>query len=305
LVDDACDIHRSVSTLSVNSGLPAIFQRYHHELLPESVLTDADLETARDRRNNRVTGISSLRHNSMGMGLSLAYHVVRTLGGELRYAAKPEKYTKFWFSLPHNNGGVLPSERIVFDRPKVRHAGHFAKQQSTTTALPSAATLQEETVPFVKQQSAPSSTALASSSSGAVTTSSTVHSAMMESPSVLVVEDVPICAKLLCTILRQFNCLATWVKNGQEAVDILTKEPERYDLVFMDLRMPIMDGLTATKIIKGKLKMQTPVVALTGEGGDQIRAECMQIGFNAYCKKPMTREELMKVVQEHTGYVHR
>jgi PAS domain S-box-containing protein len=289
----------SNSAHNSTSSLPAIFQRYHQELLPleESLSHGIDLDKASDRRDNIVTGINSLRHNSMGMSLSLAYHLVRTLGGDLRYASKPDKFTRFWFSLPHNNGGVLSSERIVFDRPKVRYAGLYTKPN-------------EEPMQYNKMPApVPTATAMTKSPPlppilAASSTSAPLLPYVMDSPSVLVVEDVPICAKLLCTILRQFKCTATWVKNGQEAVDLLTKEPDRHTLIFMDLRMPVMDGLTATKIIKNKLKLQTPVVALTGEGGDQIRNECMEIGFDAYCKKPMTREELMKVVHEHTGYVH-
>ena len=112
------------------------------------------------------------------------------------------------------------------------------------------------------------------------------------------------CAQLLCTILRQFNCSTTWAKNGQEAIDLLRTDPTAYDLILMDLRMPVMDGLSATKIIKGEMHLNTPVVALTGEGGAQIQEQCKQIGFNAYYNKPLKKEQLVKVIQEQTGYDH-
>ena len=268
----------STSTMEVDGGdkvvvggLPAIFQRYHQELLPEEV--NDDFDKAGDQRNKIESEINSLRVNMVGMGLSLSYHLVSALGGDLRYWSRPPDITKFWFSIPHNNG-ELTSERIVFERNKLRRPSLFIKPE---------------------EQSAVQCNQALVASQGL---------RAMDSPSVLVVEDVPICAKLLCTILRQFKCSAKWVKNGQEAVDLLTKEPDMYNLILMDLRMPVMDGLTATKIIKDKLKMKTPVVALTGEGGDQIREECRLIGFDEYCNKPMKREELLRVIQQHIGYVH-
>jgi CheY-like chemotaxis protein len=81
-----------------------------------------------------------------------------------------------------------------------------------------------------------------------------------------------VCAKLLCTIfLRHFNYSIKWVENGQEAVDLVRKEPNMYNLILMDLRMLVMDGLDATKIIKDELHMKTPVVALTGEGDEMSK----------------------------------
>ncbi len=65
----------------------------------------------------------------------------------------------------------------------------------------------------------------------------------MDPPSILVVEDTAMCAKLLCTTLGKALCSATWVQNGQEAVDLLRASiPGMYSLILMDLRMPVMDG---------------------------------------------------------------
>jgi CheY-like chemotaxis protein len=114
--------------------------------------------------------------------------------------------------------------------------------------------------------------------------------AMMAHPSVLVVEDTPMCAKLLCTILRQFNCSTTWVKNDQESVDLQRAEHAAYSLIIMDLGMPFMDSLAATKLIKDEFHLDTPAVALTGEGGAQIQEQRKEIDFNAYCNRPLKKE---------------
>jgi PAS domain S-box-containing protein len=256
-----------------SSGLPAIFQRYHQELLPEDMI---DLEAAGNIRDRIESGINCHRTNSIGLGLPLSYHLVRSLGGDLRYSTTPE-VTKFWFCIPHNN--VSPeSERIAFERPNLRRSlDDFLKPEKS------------ETDAFRCTKAKVASDGLKA----------------MVCPSILVVEDVAVCAKLLCTILRQFNCSTKWVQNGQEAVDALRQDPDLYSLIFMDLRMPVMDGMTATRIIKHELKVKTPIVALTGEGGTEIKKECMDIGFDAYCNKPMKRDHLLTVIKEHTGYAHK
>ena len=57
-----------------------------------------------------------------------------------------------------------------------------------------------------------------------------------------------------------------------------------------------MNGLTATKIIKNEMKMKTPIVALTGECGMEVQNECMDIGFDTYCNKPMKKGHLVNVI---------
>ena len=255
---------------SNSTELPVIFQRYHQEVLPAEIV---DFEAAGSLRDKIESGINSARNNSVGLGLSLSYHLVMALGGDLRYSSRPN-VSKFWFSLPHNNE-ELESERIVLSQPKPVQGNRFLEMEQS----------EKDAFPFTK-------TKLASDGLKA-----------MELPSILVVEDVPMCAKLICTILRQFNCPTKWVKNGKDAVDLLRKEPGVYSLILMDLKMPIMDGLTATKIIKDELRLEVPVVALTGEGGDGTQELCTEFGCDAYYNKPMKRDQLIRVIQEQTGYV--
>jgi CheY-like chemotaxis protein len=122
-------------------------------------------------------------------------------------------------------------------------------------------------------------------------------------PSILVVEDTKACAKMLCVTLSKFNCSCKWAENGQIAVDILrTSASGSFDLILMDLRMPVLDGLQATRIIKSELKIQTPVVALTGDCNQETRDECEKLGFNAFQAKPMKRDVLKEIIKQFTGY---
>jgi CheY-like chemotaxis protein len=122
-------------------------------------------------------------------------------------------------------------------------------------------------------------------------------------PSILVVEDTAMCAKLLCMILRKTGCSTTWVENGQMAVDLLRDSvPGMYSLILMDLRMPVMDGLCATAIIKKELKITIPVIALTGDTSADVKSQCKEIGFTEYCNKPMKKDQLLGIIEKYTGY---
>jgi CheY-like chemotaxis protein len=99
------------------------------------------------------------------------------------------------------------------------------------------------------------------------------------------------------------------------AVDKLRNAPPGdYDLVLMDLRMPEMDGLTATKILKQEMKLSVPIIALTAETSASIRTECQEIGFDDFYSKPLKRDSLKDVcssiqattsfMQEVTSYIY-
>jgi CheY-like chemotaxis protein len=125
----------------------------------------------------------------------------------------------------------------------------------------------------------------------------------MDPPHVLIVEDTAMCAKLLRMMLSKFHCTSETVENGRFAVDKLRNAaPGEYNLVLMDLRMPVMDGLTATKILKQEMKLTVPIVALTAETTASIRTECEEIGFEDFYSKPLKRDGLKDVLLKHTGY---
>jgi two-component system sensor histidine kinase/response regulator len=68
------------------------------------------------------------------------------------------------------------------------------------------------------------------------------------------------------------------------------------------LRMPVMDGLTAAAVIKKELKINIPVIALTGDTSADVKSQCEEIGFAEYCVKPMKKDKLLEIIQKYTGY---
>ncbi len=106
----------------------------------------------------------------------------------------------------------------------------------------------------------------------------------LKDKSILLVEDHDLNQMLAIAILEELGMKATLAENGQEAVDKMKEGA--YDLVLMDMQMPIMDGLEATKIIREDLKDITPIVALTANATQQHKEKCLAAGMNDYIAKP-------------------
>ncbi len=115
---------------------------------------------------------------------------------------------------------------------------------------------------------------------------------------VLVVDDDFTCRTLLCKILEEVGLVVQKAENGEQAIALF---PEWMpDIVFMDMRMPKMDGLTATRRIKAMDKgRQTPVIALTGLSFDDDRREMLSAGCDDYLAKPLEVEQLFDVMTRH------
>lgn len=118
--------------------------------------------------------------------------------------------------------------------------------------------------------------------------------------SILVVEDNPINQMVIKMITKKWlNTNVTYANNGQEALDFLLETT--YDLILMDLQMPVMDGYEATIAIrKGDAGMQNtnvPIVAVTADVMETTKDRVKEIGMNDYITKPIKKETLFAIVQ--------
>lgn len=109
---------------------------------------------------------------------------------------------------------------------------------------------------------------------------------------ILVAEDNEINQQVIQYILQKIGYTPTIVANGQEAVDAAAAAA--YDIVFMDLQMPEVDGLEATRLIRGNRSLHQPVIiALTANTMEGDEEECLLAGMNDYIGKPVKLEELL------------
>jgi signal transduction histidine kinase/CheY-like chemotaxis protein len=116
---------------------------------------------------------------------------------------------------------------------------------------------------------------------------------------VLLAEDNPINALLARTLLEREGCSVHRAANGQEAVAAAEAAP--YDLILMDLRMPTMDGLQATRALRAR-DIRTPVVALTADAFEDDRKACLAAGMDDFLTKPLEAAALRRVVARWAGF---
>ncbi|MBU0717392.1 MAG: response regulator, partial [Planctomycetes bacterium] len=114
---------------------------------------------------------------------------------------------------------------------------------------------------------------------------------------ILVVEDNPVNCKVATGILQKCGYDVTTAKDGQAAIDIL--ERKSFDLVFMDLQMPGMDGFGAIRRIRaGDRWRNLPVVAMTAHAMKGDRERCIEAGMDDYIAKPVKAEELRHMAEK-------
>ncbi len=116
---------------------------------------------------------------------------------------------------------------------------------------------------------------------------------------ILVAEDNPSNQKVIVEMLKRMGYRADAVANGLEAIQTLEIQP--YDLVLMDVRMPEMDGIAATREIRKRWPGNGPkVIAITAYALEGDREKCIEAGMDGYIAKPVDRRDLVKVLKDIT-----
>ncbi len=113
---------------------------------------------------------------------------------------------------------------------------------------------------------------------------------------ILIAEDDVVNFKLLKSFLNKTNAIIYWAKNGVEAVDISIKH--QLDLVLMDIRMPEMDGISASKLIR-KYYPNLPIIAQTAYTLKEDIEKMMKASINEYMAKPINGTELLNILKKY------
>lgn len=109
---------------------------------------------------------------------------------------------------------------------------------------------------------------------------------------VLVVEDIEINRFIVEDILQELGILTTSAVNGRDAVDKVKNQP--FDLILMDLQMPVMDGYAATRIIRNEVDCQVPIIALTANATTEDKSKALTIGMTDFIVKPIDAKLLIQ-----------
>jgi CheY-like chemotaxis protein len=120
-----------------------------------------------------------------------------------------------------------------------------------------------------------------------------------EAKTILIVEDDLVTYEYFSIILRNTGVRILHAQNGVQAIDLCREDPHP-DLVLMDIQLPVMDGYTATRKIKG-LNSDIPVVAQTAYAMAEDKLKSREAGCDDYLSKPILKEDLMKILEKYFG----
>ncbi|HVI49731.1 MAG TPA: PAS domain S-box protein [Candidatus Sulfotelmatobacter sp.] len=123
----------------------------------------------------------------------------------------------------------------------------------------------------------------------------------LEGLRLLLVEDNAINQEVAQFILEERGAAVEIVGDGRQAVDRMAAGPQDFDLILMDVQMPEMDGFEATRLIRSRLGLSLPVLALTAGVRDADRQQCLACGMNDFIAKPFDLDQMIATILRHAA----
>lgn len=117
-----------------------------------------------------------------------------------------------------------------------------------------------------------------------------------EKLNILIVEDNPINQRLAKIILKKLGCAFEFASNGKEAVEAVQKSG--FDIILMDVQMPVMDGYEATRFLRNNLKLDIPIIGLTANVFKEDIKNCLDAGMNDFLGKPYSEKQLYEMLRK-------
>jgi CheY-like chemotaxis protein len=117
---------------------------------------------------------------------------------------------------------------------------------------------------------------------------------LLKTKKILLAEDNDINRMIATIVLKSNGYHITEVMDGKQAVAELKRDS--YDLVLMDMQMPFMDGLEATRIIRKQISNRIPIIALTANEIRREKDRCVQAGMNDFLMKPFDEKDLITII---------
>jgi PAS domain S-box-containing protein len=217
---------------------------------------------------NQADASTTRRFGGTGLGLAICRRLVELMGGDIAVRSTPGTGSEFVATLPF---GVADADAPV---------EHPALQTLATQGwmIPETPALQE--VPAVtapEQQDAP----------------------RLQGLRLLLVEDHPLNQLVARGMLEHAGASVELAENGQLAVDRLRGHAADYDIVLMDVQMPVMDGYEATRHIRHTLGLKLPVLAMTAGVMQSEKDQCIDAGMDDFIAKPVDVEQMLDTISRH------
>ena len=248
----------------------------------EFVVSDTGIGIAPEHQAQIFSGFTQAeasttrRFGGTGLGLAISQRLVKLMGGELRLDSAPGVGSRFHFRLTMawvDQADTAPQFELP---PSLSHAlgGGDARDLADPTAVAEMAEMAD---------------------AAALDAHAGKPARPLQGLRLLVVEDNLNNQQVAQELLEDAGALVQLADNGQRAVDLLRLDGAAFDAVLMDVQMPVMDGYTATRLIRAELGLTAlPIVAMTANAMAQDRQDCLDAGMNAHVGKPFELEHLLQ-----------
>lgn len=239
-----------------------------------------------------------------GLGLSISKTIVERLGGEVGVRSEVDKGTEFYFFLPLPEDAIQQEEDFdtLIQSLQANASADTVADMKAHGEVPAAAEEKADDTAATERTSADEKTteqrgvapAEKTAAAGAAKAKKHRTDKSDKKPLILVAEDIDSNYILIQAILKRHYRIER-AKDGIEAVNLY--EALHPDLIFMDMKMPNLDGLDATRIIRQLGNV--PIVALTAYAYDSDRKAAKEAGCNDFMTKPYTPEQLLRMVEKY------
>ncbi len=261
------EFEAQVSVQDTGVGIPAAKQKLIFE-----AFSQADASTTR-------------QYGGTGLGLTICARLVELMGGRIWVDSEMDKGSTFNFTvkLQQADGAEIAAAANDFsDLPDTA-------PPMAPPSLPEPADLKAVPAPEPSQPA----------SVGRVPEVTTTTSATIRTLRILLVEDHPVNQILATTLLKKWGHTVVLADNGQKAVDLFPSDT--WDLVLMDMQMPVMGGLEATQMIRNRepANQRTPIIAVTANAMEADREACLAAGMDDFLSKPFNSAALERLLARY------
>ncbi len=231
----------------------------------------------------------SAKTTGTGLGLPIVKSLVDAMDGTISVKSKLGEGTEISVVMDVD---IVARAELLPSKASTSATGSASASASATASSPASAT-GSASASTEDSTSAPASTSASTSASAP---------SVLKGLNVLLVEDNEINTYVARIILENGGCVVSEANNGEKAVEAFSEsEPYTYDAILMDVRMPIMDGLEATKAIRALDRpdaVSVPIIAMTADAFDDERLHTIEAGMNYHLTKPIETDQLYEALRQ-------